>query len=294
MDKKEPALDVLTETIKSRRNRTFAQVHEEILELYLTLCIDLRRGHLAKEGLYQYKLICQQIALNSFEKAVNFYLNESASRTEEARKQSKDTVQKMMGEIDDLDQLQTPERFEGPLLGNPRGFLSSLLRSLLLSFVSGEDTQDRTDRVVLTPWVRSLWEAYRNVLDLLTNNSKLEKLYHDTAQQGKKRPGTLVEILHFFLAFKFCVEYSRKTEFRKLCDNVQENIIWSFSPEFLFQLRSHLQKVIKRPGQNSINLNSPESLQMHVEARLVQLDTAITMELWQVKKNQEQNFKFPI
>ena len=192
MDKKEPALDVLTETIKSRRNRTFAQVHEEILELYLTLCIDLRRGHLAKEGLYQYKLICQQIALNSFEKAVNFYLNESASRTEEARKQSKDTVQKMMGEIDDLDQLQTPERFEGPLLGNPRGFLSSLLRSLLLSFVSGEDTQDRTDRVVLTPWVRSLWEAYRNVLDLLTNNSKLEKLYHDTAQQGKKRPGTLV------------------------------------------------------------------------------------------------------
>ena len=123
MDKKEPALDVLTETIKSRRNRTFAQVHEEILELYLTLCIDLRRGHLAKEGLYQYKLICQQIALNSFEKAVNFYLNESASRTEEARKQSKDTVQKMMGEIDDLDQLQTPERLGGAPFGESSRFL---------------------------------------------------------------------------------------------------------------------------------------------------------------------------
>ena len=56
--------------------------------------------------------------------------------------------------------------------------------SVLLSFVSGEDTQDRTDRVMLTPWVKFLWEAYRNVLELLRNNARVEKLYHDTAQQG--------------------------------------------------------------------------------------------------------------
>lgn len=58
--------------------------------------------------------------------------------------------------------------------------------SILLSFVSGEDTQDRTDRVMLTPWVKFLWEAYRNVLELLRNNARVEKLYHDTAQQGEK------------------------------------------------------------------------------------------------------------
>eukprot|EP00118_Oscarella_pearsei_P014685 m.127647 g.127647 ORF g.127647 m.127647 type:complete len:928 (+) comp37932_c0_seq24:2642-5425(+) len=137
----------------------------------------------------------------------------------------------MMKEIEDLDQLQTPE-------------------SLLLSFVSGEDTQDRTDRVMLTPWVKTLWEAYRNVLDLLRNNNKLEKVYHETAQS----------------AFRFCLEYSRKTEFRKLCEN----------------MRTHLQHVIKHSGGvNTINLNSPESLQMHVETRLMQLDTAIETELWQ-------------
>lgn len=56
--------------------------------------------------------------------------------------------------------------------------------SILLGFVSGEDTQDRTDRVMLTPWVKFLWEAYRNVLELLRNNVRVEKLYHDTAQQG--------------------------------------------------------------------------------------------------------------
>ena len=57
--------------------------------------------------------------------------------------------------------------------------------SVLLSAVSGEDTQDRTDRLLLTPWVKFLWESYRQCLDLLRNNSKVERLYHDIAQQGR-------------------------------------------------------------------------------------------------------------
>lgn len=56
--------------------------------------------------------------------------------------------------------------------------------SLLLKAVSGEDTQDRTDRAILTPWVKFLWESYRQCLDLLRNNSRVERLYQDIAQQG--------------------------------------------------------------------------------------------------------------
>lgn len=68
-------------------------------------------------------------------------------------------------------------------------------------------------------------------------------------------------------AFKFCLQYTRKAEFRKLCDN----------------LRMHLSQIQRHHNQSTaINLNNPESQSMHLETRLVQLDSAISMELWQV------------
>ena len=57
----------------------------------------------------------------------------------------------------------------------------------MLATVSGEDSQDRADRTVLTPWVKFLWEVYRHVLDILKNNNKVEKLYQDMAQLGTCR-----------------------------------------------------------------------------------------------------------
>lgn len=72
--------------------------------------------------------------------------------------------------------------------------------SVLLSAVSGEDTQDRTDRLLLTPWVKFLWESYRQCLDLLRNNSRVERLYHDIAQQGKWKRWKLDEIEDFYTA----------------------------------------------------------------------------------------------
>lgn len=70
----------------------------------------------------------------------------------------------------------------------------------------------------------------------------------------------------FNTAFKFCLKYERKTEFRKLCEN----------------LRTHLQQVYKHSNQpRSVNLEKLESQSMHLEVRLVQLDHAINLELWQ-------------
>uniref|UniRef100_H3B4Y5 Eukaryotic translation initiation factor 3 subunit A n=1 Tax=Latimeria chalumnae TaxID=7897 RepID=H3B4Y5_LATCH len=225
--KKQPALDVLYDVIKSKKHRTWQKIHEPIMLKYLELCVDLRKSHLAKEGLYQYKNICQQVNIKSLEDVVRAYLKLAEDKTEAAKEES----QQMVLDIEDLDNIQTPE-------------------SVLLSAVSGEDTQDRTDRLLLTPWVKFLWESYRQCLDLLRNNSKVERLYHDIAQQ----------------AFKFCLLYTRKAEFRKLCDN----------------LRMHLGQIQRHHNQSTaINLNNPESQSMHLETRLVQLDSAISMELWQ-------------
>lgn len=63
MGKKEPALEVLCDVIKSKRHRTWQKIHEPIMEKYLGLCVELRKSHVAKEGLYQYKIISQQVDL---------------------------------------------------------------------------------------------------------------------------------------------------------------------------------------------------------------------------------------
>lgn len=41
------------------------------MEKYLQLCVELRKSHIAKEGLYQYKNICQQVGPSS-QKRTNF------------------------------------------------------------------------------------------------------------------------------------------------------------------------------------------------------------------------------
>ncbi|RWS09568.1 Eukaryotic translation initiation factor 3 subunit A-like protein [Dinothrombium tinctorium] len=233
--KKARALEILCDVLRSRKHRQWQKKHEDIMNKYLELCVELRKSYVAKEGIYQYKIICQQTYIKSFEDVVKTYLSMAEAKANAAREQSQAAVL----DVDDLDNMQTPE-------------------SILLSAVSSEDTQDRTDRVVLLPWVKFLWESYRQCLDLLKNNARTERLYHDIAHQ----------------AFEFCIKYNRKTEFRKLCDNLHAH---------LDLLKKQQQQLLQAPHQqqNIVNLSNPESQAMHLETRLVQLDCAIQMELWQ-------------
>ena len=195
---------------------------------YLSLCVEMRRGKLAKEGLHQYRVTCQQYNIQSLEVVVKHYLEQAEERAKEA--QSK--AQQIILDIDDLeDSEETPE-------------------NILLASVTNEDTKDRTDREVVTPWLKFLWETYRTVLEILRNNNKLEYLYQDTAKR----------------AFDFCVKYKRHTEFRRLTE----------------MLRTHLANISKYSNQaQSINLNSPESLQLSIDTRFEQLNAATELELWQ-------------
>ena len=133
--------------------------------------------------------------------------------------------------VDDLEAIETPE-------------------SILLSTVSGEQSRDRTDRAIVTPWLKFLWETYRTVLEILKNNARLEVMYQATALQ----------------AFGFCQTYARKTEFRRLCE----------------LLRNHVQNAAKYQSQmHAINLSDPDTLQRHLDTRFQQLNVAVELELWQ-------------
>lgn len=229
------ALEILSDVLKSKKHRVWQQKHEEIMYKFLELCISLQKSFAAKEGLYQYKIICQQTYIKSFEEVVKKFLESAEAKALTAKEKIR--TANIEFDLDDLDSATRPEE-------------------ILLCAVSSEDTQDRNERVVLLPWVKFLWDSYRHCLELLRNNPRTERLYHDIAYQ----------------TFQFCIKFNRKPEMRKLCDSLHNHL------EILKKLQS---SATASGNQNIINLNNPESQGMHLETRLVQLDSAIKMELWQ-------------
>ncbi len=231
------ALTLLHEHITSKRSRNVPiALLEPVMLLLVELSVEQKKGKLAKDALYQYKNIAQNTNVGTIELVLKKFI-ELAGEKVTAAQQKADEIQSTLeataatSSIDDLEATETPE-------------------SILLATVSGEQSRDRPDRAIVTPWLKFLWEAYRTVLDILRNNARLELLYQSTAMQ----------------AFDFCLKYARKTEFRRLCE----------------LLRNHVQTAAKYSTQmHAINLNDPDTLQRHLETRFQQLNVAVELELWQ-------------
>ncbi|KAI8973832.1 hypothetical protein BDF20DRAFT_978420 [Mycotypha africana] len=224
----EAALQALHDVILSKRSRSNPiTVMEPIMLKYVELCVELKKGKMVKEGLHQYRNIAQNTSVNSIEIIINKMLTLAEEKVAEAREKA----DKIAVDVDDLEASETPE-------------------SVMLSTVSGDQNKDRRDRLIITPWLKFLWEAYRTVLDIMRNNSRLESLYNAVTMK----------------AFNFCLIYDRKTEFRRLCEI----------------LRNHFVNVAKYSHQpHAVNLNDPETLQAYLEARFAQLNAAVELELWQ-------------
>lgn len=231
------ALNLLHEHITSKRSRNVPIASlEPVMLLLVELSVEQKKGKLAKDALYQYKNIAQNTNVGTIELVLKKFIELAAEKVTAAQAKA-DEVQASIeattgtASVDDLEASETPE-------------------SIVLATVSGEQSRDRTDRAIVTPWLKFLWEAYRTVLDILRNNARLEILYQSTAMQ----------------AFDFCLKYTRKTEFRRLCE----------------LLRNHVQTAAKYSSQmHAINLNDPDTLQRHLETRFQQLNVAVELELWQ-------------
>ncbi|OQD72975.1 hypothetical protein PENDEC_c017G02842 [Penicillium decumbens] len=231
------ALTVLHEHVTSKRTRSSPIASlEPVMLLFVELCVDLRKGKAAKDGLYQYKNIAQNTNVGTIEIVLKRFIELAEQKVTEAQTKA-DEIQSSLesaapsSNVDDLEAIETPE-------------------TILLATVSGEQSRDRTDRAVVTPWLKFLWETYRTVLEILKNNARLEIMYQSTALQ----------------AFQFCLKYTRKTEFRRLCE----------------LLRNHVQNAAKYSSQmHAINLSDADTQQRHLDTRFQQLNVAVELELWQ-------------
>jgi translation initiation factor 3 subunit A len=235
------ALSILHEHVTSKRTRnsTIAAL-EPVMLLFVELCVDLRKGKSAKDGLYNYKNTSQNTNVATIELVFRRFIELAEQKVQEAQAKADEitaqghhteSTETTLANVGDLEATETPE-------------------SILLATVSGEQTKDRTDRAIVTPWLKFLWETYRTVLDIFKNNARLEVMYQTTAHQ----------------AFQFCLKYTRKTEFRRLCE----------------LLRNHLQNAAKYQQQvHAINLSDPDTLQRHLDTRFMQLNVAVELELWQ-------------
>eukprot|EP00916_Digyalum_oweni_P023325 GHVL01038737.1.p1 GENE.GHVL01038737.1~~GHVL01038737.1.p1 ORF type:complete len:221 (-),score=44.86 GHVL01038737.1:300-962(-) len=183
VDNKEEALKTLHAALSKRAVRNqWAPVYETVAEKYLQLCLDLQKLKYAKDGIIQYRNICQQANVNSLEKVVLKFRVDAEKKLEDAKMKAKDVA---TDELEDLEAEESPEAI--------------LLATVQLEM--GRDPQENTTREMHSAF-RFVWETYKTVLDVLRNNAKLEDLYHQTAIK----------------AFEFCRINQRPQEFKRLCD----------------------------------------------------------------------------
>eukprot|EP00400_MALV-I_sp_L67-5_P000046 gene46-704_t len=224
------AILALHAALNARKFKTqWTPVMEEIILKLIDLCIPLRKLKIMKEGLYQYRAICQQSNVGSLQKVVEVCREKAEAKVDAVKQEVEDAAEETK-KLDDLDEVDDPEQ-------------------ILLKAVQADVKRD-VDRDVHA-WLRSLWEVYKTILDLLKNNAKLEDCYHETARKG----------------FKFCEENQRQLEFKRLCDT----------------LRNH-QNSSKASGgynaENTVNANNPDTIQRMLETRFKQMDVAIKCNLW--------------
>ena len=223
--------DVLT----AKKSRTWVKVLESIMLKYIDIAVDLKLHRHAKDGLHQYRNISQQQAPQSLEAIIQHLLKAGESRVAKAAKEARSMNLGKGKAVADLECEQTPE-------------------AIMLSTMTDEGDGDRSEREVLVPWLKFLWETYRSVLDILKTNSKLEKVYHQIAQR----------------AFEFCVQHERKTEMRRLCET----------------LRHHLSNLQRATAQGNTNRLrgwegwTQEGIELHLATRFAQLEAASAQELW--------------
>jgi translation initiation factor 3 subunit A len=193
------ALTLLHDVLSSRRHRTWSPAYEQIVIVYLNLCLKLHKAREAKDGLHQYRNLSQSQAPGSLEKVIRYLLEQAELKCSQAKATADAEAIQMAA-------LETAEDEADDGTGGYSGGASP--QSVLLSTMSTDPAKHQRDYTMVLPSLKFLWEIYRAILDILRSNSKLEHVYHAAAVG----------------ALKFCRNYKRRTEFRRLCDMLRMHL----------------------------------------------------------------------
>ncbi|XDT06965.1 PCI domain profile [Nakaseomyces glabratus] len=190
VNEKPAALQSLYEFITARRIRyaTPSQV-EPIVFKFLELGVELKKGKLIKDALYQYKKLVHGSAEGLvsvgavLRKFIDYVETKLASEQAKAEEKQKEEVS------DDLEGGVTPE-------------------NLLSSVYEADHSVAGFNDEALNSWMRFSWESYRTALDLLRNNSQLEITYSGVVSR----------------TMQFCLKHQRKNEFKRLAEMLRQHL----------------------------------------------------------------------
>ncbi|XAR52665.1 hypothetical protein NMG60_11020847 [Bertholletia excelsa] len=136
---KQDALQALHDLITSKRCRSWQKTLERIMFKHVELCVDMRRGRYAKDGLIQYRIVCQQVNVASLEEVIKHFMHLSTERAEMARNQAQ-----ALEEALNIDDLEADKRPEDLMLSYFRR-LCEIIRNHLANLNKYKDQRDRPD-----------------------------------------------------------------------------------------------------------------------------------------------------
>merc|ERR1719491_2756572 len=128
---------------------------------HLELSVELKLMRSARDGLYQYRTICQAANLSSLQDVVQKFRKLAEEKVNEARKLQDSNA----AEMGDLDEMEAPQ-------------------TILLRAIQAGDTRQQSQDKDVTVHFRFLWDTYKVVLDVLKSNIRLEEVYHETSQNA--------------------------------------------------------------------------------------------------------------
>ena len=137
--RKDDALVALHDVLSSKRHRTWQPAIEAVILRFLTVCVEAKKGKAAKDGLIQYRIICQQINVASMETVLRHFMTLADTATTDALSQAEDIGVSALANLLDMDDLEAEETPE----------------SLMLATIGGQgDSKKRTERQVHEqPWM---------------------------------------------------------------------------------------------------------------------------------------------